>query len=667
MNNRASFSDLTIGDLLKGLRRYQPFIAAVAAVLLVVAIMPGKAKPASTDSLGTVSGGVGANQSVTGPGGSANGGPAGSVGVNPSGVSAPQPGSVVGGSSTGNNSQTTTNGSTSGGSIPAGSVPAATTDPFCDKATGRDKIPSLYAPSCVPPFNGNNGGATYNGVTAKTITVAVPMSNNQAQAKALAAAANDNDTTQQVKDTLNNYLQLFAHHMQTYGRTIDVKYFTSAYNSTDSTAAQNAECQSDATTIAKSLHAFITVDAFAQECGTLAYQNTLARDGVLCWCTVTVPASYYLNWAPYVWGTGLPDETSAYLMRAEVICHDLAAYPPQYAGESDLNTPVARKRVFGLIWPGASQLDNTDAYVAGASFFKQQLAKCGAAPVIDKSFPIVDTNGPADAQTLMAQFKAKHVTTVLLVSDPIDPIYLTTAASKQQYFPEWFNTGSALIDETHYGRLYDQTEWRHSFGVSFLPDRVPTNAGEAWAMYAWGYHTTPPAPYATNNGLYGFARSFVTGVQLAGPKLTPYTFQCGQPPYTMNTHSGPLGSSRPVACVGKTYPGMFGFPISPTHYTARISNPVIDWGSRLWPWDDYNMLDDGTLIWWDPNSSGADETGSNGKGMMRYMYGGKRYLYGQFPSGKQPWFVPANTVTVFSAVPKADRAPSYPYRCYYMC
>jgi hypothetical protein len=112
---------------------------------------------------------------------------------------------------------------------------------------------------------------------------------------------------------------------------------------------------------------------------------------------------------------------------------------------------------------------------------------------------------------------------------------------------------------------------------------------------------------------------------------------------------------------------MFGYPISPTHYTARISNPVISWSPKLWPWDDYNQLDDGTLIWWDPNASGQDETGSNGTGMMRYMYGGKRYLYGQFPKGNQPWFNTSNTVTVFTSIPSADRPPSYPYRCYYMC
>src|SRR5690349_24643607 len=42
--------------------------------------------------------------------------------------------------------------------------------PNCDTRTGRVKVPLSYAPPCVPPFHGDNGGATANGVTADTIT-----------------------------------------------------------------------------------------------------------------------------------------------------------------------------------------------------------------------------------------------------------------------------------------------------------------------------------------------------------------------------------------------------------------------------------------------------------------------------------------------------------------
>src|SRR5205807_875959 len=98
----------------------------------------------------------------------------------------------------------------------------------------------------------------------------------------------------------------------------------------------------------------------------------------------------YLQWAPYVWGNGLPDETANYDMRAEVLCNDLVPFAPQFAGEADLNAPVAKKRRFGLIWPGASSLDDTDIYAAGAAYFAGLLKNCGADLAADVSFPIVD-------------------------------------------------------------------------------------------------------------------------------------------------------------------------------------------------------------------------------------------------------------------------------------
>jgi hypothetical protein len=42
----------------------------------------------------------------------------------------------------------------------------------CDPTTGRIKVPSVYAPACLPKSSGT-GGATGNGVTADTITIVV--------------------------------------------------------------------------------------------------------------------------------------------------------------------------------------------------------------------------------------------------------------------------------------------------------------------------------------------------------------------------------------------------------------------------------------------------------------------------------------------------------------
>ena len=663
MASNGSLGDITLGDVAKGLRRYQPFVLAVAAIVLVAVFLPGKTTKTTNAGLaaGSNSATPAAGQAAAGTAGGAGGGAQGGGGTSVG----PANGSVRGPASA--PAATTTGGPANPSAPGPASSPAATTDPWCDPATGRLKIPTLYAAPCVPPFSGDNGGATYNGVTAQTITVAVPESNNQAQASALRAAANSTDTQAQIRQTILDYIDIANHHFQLYGRQMKVVFFTSTYNSNDSSAAQNAECQADATTVAKQLHAFISWDGELQECGTVAYQNTLANLGVMCFCTTTVPSSYYLNWAPYVWGNGLPDETQGYDMRAEMVCDEIAPYPPQFAGEADLNAPIKQKRSFGLIWPGASQLVNTDIYRSGAQYFAQKLKACGVNLVENVSFPIVDTNGPADAQTLMAKFKQEGISDVILVTDPLDPIYLTSGATKQQYFPEWIDTGSALTDQTHFGRLYDQTQWRHAFGLSLLADRVPTALSEEYRIYAWAHGGAKPPANVSATVIYPFTSMFPTGVQLAGPKLTPNTFQCGQPPYTSRTHTGPRGAAQAVACVGKTYPGLFGYPISPTNYVKRVANPVVSWGSRLWQWDDYNFTDDGTLIWWDVTAQGPDESGSQGVGMWRYPYGGKRYLYGQFPKANPPWFNPANTVTVFDSIPAPDAPPSYPFKCYYMC
>ena len=348
MSSNGSLADITLGDVAKGVRRYQPFILAVLAIVLVAVFLPGKTTKGTNVGLGTRATGVR-------PGGAATGGSEASQGADQTaGAVAGTAGGGSGGGAQGGGG--TSGGLGNGSTLGPASPPAATADQWCDPATGRLRIPSLYTAPCVPPFSGDNGGATYNGVTAKTITVAVPESNNQAQAAALRATGNNSDSPAQIRQTILDYVDIANHHFQMYGRQLKVVFFTSTYNSNDSNAAQNAECQADATTVAKQIHAFISWDAETQECGTVAYQNTLANLGVMCFCTTTVPASYYLNWAPYVWGNGLPDETQGYDMRAEMICDEIAPFAPQFAGEADLNAPAKPKRSFGLIWPGASQL-----------------------------------------------------------------------------------------------------------------------------------------------------------------------------------------------------------------------------------------------------------------------------------------------------------------------
>jgi hypothetical protein len=60
MSSNGSLADMTLGDVGKGLRRYQPFVLAVAAIVLVAVFLPGK--PTKTTNAGLAAGPNGATQ-----------------------------------------------------------------------------------------------------------------------------------------------------------------------------------------------------------------------------------------------------------------------------------------------------------------------------------------------------------------------------------------------------------------------------------------------------------------------------------------------------------------------------------------------------------------------------------------------------------------------------
>src|SRR4051812_39851497 len=65
-------------------------------------------------------------------------------------------------------------GSTSGPVVfSAGTKDSVKWGPNCDTSRGTVAVPLTYAPPCVKPFTGNNGGATAQGVTGDTITIAL--------------------------------------------------------------------------------------------------------------------------------------------------------------------------------------------------------------------------------------------------------------------------------------------------------------------------------------------------------------------------------------------------------------------------------------------------------------------------------------------------------------
>src|SRR5262245_53286441 len=137
----------------------------------------------------------------------------------------------------------------------------------CDASTGKLKIPYYFAGQCYAPFKGNNGGATYQGVTAHSIKVVLYLPEPRDPVLAyIEGAIADTDTNQQTIATAEGYAKFLQTYYETYGRTIDLIPFVATGPATDDISAR-----ADATTIAETIKPFAVIGgpiltaAFGQE------------------------------------------------------------------------------------------------------------------------------------------------------------------------------------------------------------------------------------------------------------------------------------------------------------------------------------------------------------------------------------------------------------------
>jgi hypothetical protein len=329
----------------------------------------------------------------------------------------------------------------------------------------------------------------------------------------------------------------------------------------------------------------------------------------------------YEELAPYAWGA-LMSSTQGYVHRADYITERLAGQPAEFAGDEEL---ASQEREFAVVY-----YETTDgAYEAGIDFFEERLAE-GGVELADRIPYVLDlARAQEDATTIVARLKDAGVTSVIFAGDPAFPVYLTDAATQQDYRPEWIVTGSTGTDTATAARLYDQEQWAHAFGISFNPVRVDPDVADAedteTNLAAW-FHGEELSSYPN---IFDFGRLFV-GIQLAGPELTPETFR----------------------------DGLFSFEPTSGHPTTY----AVSFGDGTWPFVDYTAADDVTEVWWDPDATGEDEVGNDGQGLYRYAEEGRRYLPGELAESTATPFDEAGTVTLLDAFPETDVLAGYERR-----
>jgi hypothetical protein len=614
-------NEKTISSIGGFLTRFGPYLSLVAAVVAVVAFLPGDdSSDLATNSgafsdfdSGDRSGSRSGTSDFSSGSGDFEGGTSGTGGGTGSGTvstGGTGGGSGGGGGEGGGGDAAAPGGQSGGGSGVSGS---AAEGKNCDPNTGRVATPSHYSPPCVPKFGGDNGGATHRGVTADSIKLAVMLVEGDAASEAALTAAGANDSEEQERQQYLEWVEYYSTHYETWGRTIDVTFYKGSGPATDDAAGR-----ADAVRIANDGN-FAVLNA-----PNNAFVDELVARGVMCMCTVSLPNSFYTDRAPFVWST-LMSSDQGYVHRAEFIGKRLAGAKAVHAGDPTMHV---KDRVFGLAYYD----DDKQSYRPGVdTFIKELRDNYGislAAVVGFKGYPDVAASQEA-ARPLIQKMIAQGVTSVVCACDPFAPIFFTQEATRQNYRPEWIITGSALTDTAFFARTYDQTQWSNAFGVSFLTVGLPERLRDDYRKLEWHFGK-PPTAKAGYSIIDAPTNIFFTGVHLAGPKLDPGTFRDGM------FRAGPSA-------------------------TGMSTVAASSFGVDLWPFHDYTGLDDITLIWWDAQARGEDETGQLGLGLYRYIDGGKRYMPGQQPQGPVAAFKPEGTITgAYDDYPQGEAPPDYP-------
>lgn len=479
----------------------------------------------------------------------------------------------------------------------------------CDTERGRLAVVDYFAPFCMAPFEGDNGGATATGVTGDTITIVHYQGpDNDPVIAYITDAIKADDTNAQEFDTVANLLPYFERYYEFYGRKVEIVRYESTGLATDEVTAR-----ADAQRIAEEYSPFAVVGGPAL---TNAFADELAAREIVCISCGGGSAEWFAERDPYVWGIdGSAAQKQVHV--AEFIGKQLAGKPAVHGGDEFVDTV----RKFGYV------------YVEGSSESKvladqmvERLDAVGARPVEVLPYVLDPGSIQQTASQIIAKLKAAGVTTVILSTDPVAPRDFTREATAQEYFPEWLVAAATLTDTVAFGRSYDQQQWAHAFGVTSLAARIDPEISGIYSVYKWFTGEEPPANESIGVFMPGFQLLF-SALQSTGPNLTPDTLAAA----------------------------IRGFET-----VKAITQPWLTWGDwGIWDTADYNGIDDATLFWWDPNAEGPDEVRKTGRGMLVYPDGGKRYLPGEWGT-EDRLFIDEGAVSLYTTPPPGEEPPSYP-------
>ena len=445
---------------------------------------------------------------------------------------------------------------------------------------------SIYSAPCAPAWSGDNGGATWRGVTSTEIRVAIGSSFGDIGTNG-PVASNFSDSQSQKDRTLTAIQMWLNANYQFYGRHIQL--YVTNINSENPNNQKAATTQAD-----EAYHVFGAV--MGRESGML----DLTRRGIVTFPDLVMQMRdpFIEGQRPYGW-EWWASTTQMAKLTAEYLCKKLMNKRAEWAGDPLLQN---QNRVFGLAFEDDEGHGHFDRDVIPE--FQRQCGGKFAATVG------VINNGDDDGSqigqftaTAAVKLKQAGVTTVVTALDLARNAAFSDAAQSQDFFPEWFVAGQSFLDQNFAGSLQNAQEWAHAFGLASreIDTSLPYQDGYR-AYKEMDPDGTPDNGFLSAVVTYSFPQleQLANGIQLAGPHLTPETLE----------------------------QGLFKMGY-------RAPSPVWSLGGGWGP-GHHHFADYVGEVWWDPTAHPDDNDA--GTGAYRWTHNGRRYGIGQFDSDTSQLF-----------------------------
>jgi hypothetical protein len=508
-------------------RRYAPIVGLAVLQLLIIGFVPSKAAKNDAAQVATrggaaASGATSSKAGATGPGGATTPGAAVS---GPAGAAVAGPAGSAG---------------TGGGATDSGAPPGAEASGDTSHCVnGREFDPAIayWAPPCVPgtpgAAGGNNGGATYQGVSGDTITLIDYISNYGAEVNAILQAQGTLLTYEDAKVLDTAWMNFINTHYVLYGRKVNIVTY-------------QGKCQSvppDYPCLISEMDSIVaTYSPYAVNWQTTlcsACYQELARLKVVAVGGTGFSDSLAGALAPFFYGAG-ESSTRVEQAFAELYCSQMTG-PVKFAGHQnpaqDFN---GKPRVLGII--STNDPDNEDTVLK----FLVPLLKQTCGVTVDH-FYFYDQDINTAAKQVAAGIAAMDTlnnpaTTVLCLCDQVAPAFLFDGEQSNNYYPENVIATNQQMDIETTGQSYGPNddgsgslgcpspqlgcEYDLAFGISIVgaPEPQDNTVGVRIFKDGSGGGALPGGVTGINASLIAQEWIMLANlIEAAGPNLTPDT------------------------------------------------------------------------------------------------------------------------------------------------